>query len=91
MAKVVRIVDREWWKVEREPSSAIVIQKKRRLAPKYYSLDQISKRFACGYDMLYKAVRKGELEAEVLGSSYRVSDEAVERFLDLCRKKKRLG
>ncbi len=91
MSKVVRLNNRDWWKVEREPATAIIIQKKRTLAPKYYSLHDLCVRLNSGYDRLYKAVRKGELEAIVVGASYRVSDEAVERWIDLCRKKKRLG
>lgn len=87
-SNVVRL-DKEWWKKEREPSEALVIQKKRKLAERYFSLHDLAKRFQCGYDLLYKAVRRKELEAEVIGKSYRVSEEALEKFLDLCRKKKR--
>ena len=87
-SNVVRL-NKEWWKKEREPGDSLIIQRKRKLAERYFSLHELSKRFQCGYDLLYKAVRRGELEAEVVGKSYRVSEEALERFLDLCRKKKR--
>lgn len=79
---------KDWWKETREPASSVVIQKKRKLADKYFSLGDMAKRFQCGYDLLYKAIRRKELEAEVVGRSYRVSEEAVEKFLDLCRRKK---
>lgn len=81
-------LDKEWWKKERKPSSELTVRKRRKLADKYYSLGEMAKRFQCGYDLLYKAIRRGELEAEVIGRSYRVSEEAVEKYLLLCRRKK---
>lgn len=90
MTNVVQL-NKDWWKVERKPATEVTVQKKRKLADRYYSLDQMAKRFQCGYNLLYKAVQRGELQAEVIGRSYRVSEDAVERFLDLCRKKKQVG
>ena len=78
----------EWWKTPREPGKAQAHPRGRKLAVRYFSLTEWSARLKCGYDLLYKAIRRGELESEVVGRSYRVSEEAMERYLDLCRKKK---
>lgn len=77
-----------WFKKRREAGESVTIQKRRKLAEKYYSLNEIAKKFSVGYDLLYKAIRRGELDAEVIGRSYRVSEESVQNYLTLCREKK---
>lgn len=91
-AKVIRLqLEKGWHEAPREAGSRLIIQKKRKIADKYYSLNDLAKRFQCGYDLLYKAVRRQELVAEVVGKSYRTTEEAVVQYLDFCRARKRLG
>jgi excisionase family DNA binding protein len=81
-------LNKDWFRTQREVGAAAVVPKRQKLAPRYYSLSEMAQRFQCGYDLLYKAIRSRELEAEVVGRSYRVSEEAMEKYLTLCRKKK---
>lgn len=90
MSQVIQL-DKKWWEQQRKPSAPPVVQKKRKLARQYFHLRELAERFHCGRDVLYKAITRGELEAEVVGVSYRVSLEALNRYLDLCRRKKRIG
>lgn len=81
-----------WWKEERKPATDLAIKRpSRRLGSKYYSLRSMAAKFEVGYDSLYKAARKGELAAEVVGRGWRVTEEAMRDYLDLSRRKKGLG
>lgn len=91
MSNIIKLRNTNWTLEPREPSAPVVIPKKQKLADRYHSLAQMAKRFSVGYDLLYKAVRRKDLEAVVIGRSYRVTEEAVQKFLDLCGHKKRLG
>lgn len=85
-------IDRTWFEREREPVSGGVIKKRTRLASKYSTVKEIAERFSVGVDRIYDYISSGQLEAIVIGRSYRVSEEAVEAYLELCaNRKKRAG
>jgi len=84
-------MSKEWWKAERKTGEFPVLPKRGKLAAQYRALQYWAIRFDCGYDLLYKASRKGDLEVVYVGRSLRASEEGVRAYLDFCRKRKGLG
>ena len=87
----VVMLDKDWWKTERVPSKELVLKKPAKLSERYFSIKEVMRRFSVGYDLIYKAIVKGDLYAEAVGRSYRISEQAIQDWLELCRRKKRLA
>ena len=83
------MLDKEWWKQEREPAVEMVITKKRKIASKYFSVKEVSARFGVSADRVYDYIWSGELCADVFGKGYCISEEALQDFLNNCAQKKR--
>lgn len=90
--KVVRLRGPDWFREDREPAKDIVIRRSRRgLADRYMSPSQLAERLGVHTDMIYRAIRVGELEAQPVGRIYRISQEAVEDYLALQKRKRGSG
>lgn len=91
-AKIVRLRGPDWFHEDREPARDIVVRKSRRgLASRYLSPKELADRLGVHLDVIYRAIRLGELDAQPLGRIYRISEEAVEDYLILQRRKRGLG
>lgn len=87
--KVIHLRGPRWFETEREPAKAIVIRRARRgLADRYLSPKQLAERLGVHTDIVYRAMKSGELDAQPVGRIYRISEEAVEDYLALQRRKR---
>lgn len=49
---------------------------------KYYSVTEVAERLQVHWQSILTYIKKGELEAVKLGRGYRISDEAIQEFLE---------
>lgn len=92
LVKITRSKDESpWWQTSRKPSSAptgqVVVKKRRPLSDRYHSVKEVADRFGVGTHLIYGLIDAGKLQAEVIGRTYRISQEALEEYLDSARKK----
>lgn len=87
----LKAVGKGWYLNTRESSLAddLAVIRNRKLPAKVYSIAEMAKRLSCGADVLYEAIRKGDLYAWRVGRQYRVSDETINEWVEWCTRKKR--
>lgn len=82
----------DWWMDDRKPAKDLVIKSKRtKLPAKLYTVKEMAERLNVGIWGLYDAIKLRELKAEVVGKRFRISEEAMLDYLDLCSQKKRIS
>jgi excisionase family DNA binding protein len=81
----VVLLDKDFWKEEREPSRAtdlkIIDSKSFKVAPQYHSVKKVASRFAVGRDAIYDLINAGDLQAIKVGKQWRISEEDLKRYL----------
>lgn len=90
MASSVIEIGRDWWKEEREPTKAdtLVVQKKRKLSGKLYSVREVAELLSVSVDVVYDHIKEGNLHAWAVGRQWRIGQDAIEDFLALSLRKK---
>jgi len=89
--RIPKIVDKNWWKEERQtPVKQVAIKKPRRtFSDKFYSVKEVAERFQVSLDFIYKQIHLGSLRCQHLGSVKRISHEDLEEYLQEQNVKKR--
>jgi excisionase family DNA binding protein len=85
------VLAKNWWLEERKPAKEEprIKPKRRGLSNRYYSVKEVAARFGVGIWGIYDAIHAGELDATPIGKrNYRISEEAVRDYLDLCERKR---
>lgn len=90
--RIVRLRGAEWIHQDRAPAKDLVIRHARRgLSSRYLSPKELAHRLGVHTDVVYRAIKHGEMDAQPVGRIYRISEEAVEDYLALQRRKHGFG
>ncbi len=80
--KIIRLKGPDWFMQERAPAKDIAIRPSRRgLSSRYYSVQQLATRLGVHLDLIYRAIKTGELAAQPVGRIYRIGEEEVQDYL----------
>lgn len=92
-AKVIQLgKNRDWWKSTREPANGqpVIIQGKPKPLPsRFYSVQQVAERLGVSCDLVYDAIRRGEIQSQRVGRLRRIAEEELVEYLRLQMRKAR--
>jgi excisionase family DNA binding protein len=89
-AELIRI-EKDWYKKDRPSSDAdvlAILPKRRKVPSKVYTVKELMQLLKCQKDLIYGAVKSGELFAHRVGSrGIRVDEAALEDYLNRPRRR----
>lgn len=78
-----------WIEKDREPSQPVSLPRRKvKISSRYFSVQEVADLFGVSLDILYKAIKQGQLEAQPFGRVYRISEDALSEYLESQRKRK---